>query len=362
MEYICNICGEKFTIDENKYKTPEAARQTLSKIVKKHIKNVHNLSIEDYCVNTYYNGVKPTCACGCGTPLEFNEKNCLFSERHGFNKYCHCSHVAKMPEFAAKCAKNVYKSKYNDLIWLKKHYDELYGWDVINNALQDFLHNDDFSKNDICAKYNVDCRTLKKIWLKFNLITEEEFTNRTKYNKYKLAAKHRRMIFKNADDICEKLFIILKQNPLKYTTNSLVKYFNETNLIQIEQDIHVVHTALLDRYGEEIYEYLLFGSHSREEIEYIKILKYFFGKRNVVIGKKLKHGETNRDVYIYDCCINDKLLIEYDGSGFWHQNKIKDINKENFAIEHGYKIMRISDVAAKDINTLTQIKKTLGND
>ena len=39
-------------------------------------------------------------------------------------------------------------------------------------------------------------------------------------------------------------------------------------------------------------------------------------------------------MYFYDCCIDNKLIIEYDGSGYWHpiEKKDHDIKKEIFDV------------------------------
>jgi hypothetical protein len=56
-KFICKICGKGF-----------------NKNFIKHIENVHNMDYEDYIVRFFFDGIKPTCACGCGAELKFNKK------------------------------------------------------------------------------------------------------------------------------------------------------------------------------------------------------------------------------------------------------------------------------------------------
>jgi hypothetical protein len=55
----CSICGTPFK----------------SSIFRgRHLKQEHEMSLEDYVVKTVYNGIKPKCKCGCGKDLIFAEK------------------------------------------------------------------------------------------------------------------------------------------------------------------------------------------------------------------------------------------------------------------------------------------------
>lgn len=361
ISYTCLICNEVFEIDDTKYKTIESAKQTLSKLVKKHIKLVHKITLKDYMLQCYFNGNNPVCKCGCGKEVDFIEKNALYDENHGFRKYYHCSHVSAYVN--KNRIINSYSSKYNDKNWLIKHYDEIYGLDNIKNAIYELMNNDDYSFIDIGKKYNIDYRTLKSICLKLEFITSEQWEERSKYNKYKISSKHRKVIFNNADEICYKLYDILQTFPNKFTVSSLIDFFNKTNILQIDQSQHIIEQNLYDRYGEKIYNLLNTGYHSKEELEFIKILQFYFGKSNIKIGKKLQYGENKKQVYIYDCCICDKIILEYDSTGFWHKDKSQRDNiKEQFAIDNGYIFLRISQTKSKDETLITKIKKLLEYD
>ena len=362
IEEICSICGEKFTVETNNYENVWNAKNSLTKKLKLHIKNTHNISIKDYIVNKYYNGIEPTCACGCGEKLKFHEKNCFYSEMHGFAKYTNCGHVARNNDRIIEKNKEAYKSKWECKDWRTEHYDNEYGIENIKNALNDFLNNSEYTNYDITKKYGIDIRTLKNIWLKLDLVSKDKLIERGLFNKYNVSKKHRFNNFENKDEICEKLHSMLINNPLKYTFRTLIDTFNDTNLLQINTRGDIVLNSLVEKYGETIYEYLLFGYHSKEELEFVRIVKYYFGRKSVTVGKKIRYGVNDRQVYIYDICIDNKLIIEYDSTGYYHDNKKRDLDKENFALNLGYKFLRISHKTVKEIDILLQIKTLLEND
>ena len=106
---------------------------------------------------------------------------------------------------------------------------------------------------------------------------------------------------------------------------------------------------------------LKFGNHSKEEIQFAEILYFYFKKKHVVCGKKIKFGSNRRYSYTYDFCINNKLLIEYDGNGYYHpeETKVHDYEKENFAIKHNYNFIRLSFEDIHKIETLQKIEKLI---
>ena len=86
------------------------------------------------------------------------------------------------------------------------------------------------------------------------------------------------------------------------------------------------------------------GYHSSEEYEFYKILTFYFPKlsNKIILGKKF---ETLNSYIIFDLCINDNILIEYDSKGTYHNddyNINKDKLKEKFAINNGYKFFKIN--------------------
>ena len=62
-----------------------------------------------------------------------------------------------------------------------------------------------------------------------------------------------------------------------------------------------------------------------------------------------------------DCMIevnNQKIDVEYDG-WYYHQNKQRDELRDNFVLQHGYKILRIKSNKHDDLPTENQIKEKI---
>lgn len=363
LEYTCLECGKKFEVNKDSI---ERCKNSIGTRCKKHIRDEHKLTIKDYIIKHYYNGIEPTCECGCGKYVTFNPKNCFWSDRHGFNKYFHCSHKKANNREQGWVFDTVsYKSKWENENWVKEHYDKLYGLKNIESAANEFLTNNDITLVDISQKYNIDKRTIKGIWFKLNIVTEEQYNERIKFNQINVSSKHRKVVFENYEIICERLYNILKQFPGKFTLHRLIQYFNETNLLQIEQDQYIVLNKLIELYGNDIYDLMQYGYHSKEEVDFINVLKFYFGKSKIKVGKKIHYGTDKTRFYVYDCCIDNKILIEYDGGGFWHSTestKVRDVEKENIAIQNNYKILRVSDKSSKDPELIIKIKNILNYD
>lgn len=362
MEYICKLCGKKFEKSGLQYEYND--KNVITRMFNEHLKNDHKITLEEYIIQTEFNGNVPTCKCGCGEKLQFRAKNAIWNPSESFGHYVHCGHVSRHNEKIINKNKEQYKNKYENFEWTRNHYYKQYGKENIENSLNDFLHSDSFSGGDITNKYGIDIRTLKNIWLKLNLITQEQWDSRAKFRKYKLSGARRRKNFYDRDYVCSELYSIMKNNPLKYNIRSLIKYYNTYNLVEIDIDIPVVLNALEEIYGNEIYDYLEFGYHSKQEKEFFNILKFFMKHwHHYKVGKILQYGDNKRKSYIYDICIDNKYIIEYDGE-MYHtkENKDYDKRKENFAINKGYKIMRISSKDFKNPDTYKEIIKFVEND
>jgi len=361
MEYICKICGKKFESNAN---CIYAQQGSISQSFKKHLKNDHNLTLKDYILKYYFNDEIPKCKCGCGELLTFREKNALWDPLNSFGKYVHCGHVGRNNEQLKSKLKESYKSKYDNIEWARNHYYSQYGKDIIENSAKDFLTNDDLNNMDIQLKYGLDFRTLKGIWSKLNLVNEEQWKERCKFHKFKLSGKHRKTKFPNKEFVCDALLNIAKNNPFKYNIRSLIDFYNENGLTQIETEPQIVLEELEKLYGNEIYDYLEYSRHSKEEKKFLEILKFFMKKLHYYkCGFRLQYGENKRKSYIYDICIDNKYIIEYDGI-FYHteDNKERDLEKENFAIDKGYKFIRVSSEDFTNINIYKQIINFIEND
>lgn len=359
MKYICKICGESF---ESYTNTIYGQQGSISQKFKKHLKDKHNITLEQYIIKFYFNNKIPTCQCGCGAELIFKPKNALWNPLNSFGKYVNCSHVGRNNESQKQKLHQNYLSKWENIEWVKEHYYTQYGKEIIEMSAKDFLENYEYTKYDFQKKYGIDFRTLKNIWFRLNLVTKDEYDKKIKYNQYNLSSKRRKQKFDNKEEICGILYNIIKNFPQKYNIRSLIKYYNDNNLIQIETDIYIILQSLIELYGEEIYDYLQYGLHSKEEIEFSKVLKYLV-KGKYKIGLRLQYGNNKRESYIYDICINNKYIIEYDSTGIYHKNIIeRDKLKEQFAINKGYKIKHISYKEFRDPNTYLQINNWINND
>lgn len=346
-KHKCSICGKNF----------ERPNKTVTLKIKQHIKNEHGLGFKDYIVLTYFNGSEPECACGCGEKVAFHDKDALWSDNHGFSKYYNCGHVARDPNHSGKSNRQYLKNWSND-DWVKEYYNEMYGIDVLQKTAIDFINGK--SANELSNAVKIDVRTLRNAWIKLGLLTESELKSLSQRRKANSALK-RRKNFDGKENILPELYNILKTFPQKYTVPSLVRLYNKNNINKIETDSAIILRCLVEEYGKEIKGLILFGEHSKEELEFLDVLFFYFNRKIVKCGYKIFRSEnSNKDYYVYDFCINKKLLIEYDGNGYWHKSesaKQRDKEKENFAIELGYKFLRISKKESKNPELILKIKK-----
>lgn len=351
-QHTCSICGKVFT----------HPNKTFTKKIKEHIKQKHNLNFKEYIIQTFFNNVHPICHCGCGKECNFHEKNALWSKNHGFNKYFNCSHVCRTEESKYVSYKK-YLEKWNNEEWVKSYYNEIFGLNVLQETAISFINGK--SALELSKEVNIDVRTLKSAWIKLKLLNEEQLKEISKKRKYKGAIK-RRKIFDNSEEILPKLYQIIVDNPQKYNIRSLIKFYNKLNISKIETIPEIVYNSLYETYGDVILDLLQFGNHSKEELKFLDILQFYFNKRQVKCGYKIYYGEVNkRQYYVYDFCINNKLLIEYDGEGYYHNSvkaKKQDKIKEELAINKGYKFLRLSNTDIKKPEIILQIKKIIEND
>ena len=350
--YKCLLCGKEFS--DHRENTGG-----LTKVIKSHLKKEHQLTTKQYLLQVYYKGEHPKCKCGCGEEVEWCYRNALFNENHGFNKYASCTHVIHDEQSIAK-GRLTTQQKFNDQEFLKAYIDKKYGLNNITNAFIDFKNN----KNGTYLKntYNIEYRTLKKYWVALGYITKVDLDKQTEYMKYFQSGLSRSIKFENKLEICPKLYNILKEYPLKYNITTLVKYYNNNYEDNILTTPVVVYNTLKEFYGEEIDELLQYGFHSKEETAFAQILRYYFKPYRLIVGKKLHFNNDYKNYYVYDYCLGNKLLIEYDGCNFYHNTDkqlTRDKEKEDFAIKHNYIFMRISDIDVKNPNLLIKIKKIL---
>lgn len=355
IEYTCKICGKVFQDEKN--------QGNVSRALLNHIRKEHNISsIYEYILKVYYNNEVPKCKCGCGNDVNWYYKNALFLPNHGFRTYSSCGHVIQTEE-SIEAARQKQLEKWNNKDLLKEHIQKYISLENLENALNDLKNH--ITTAEITKKYGIDYRTLLSYWLHLDMITKEEFRNITSINQHVLSSQTRkaRCEFLNKEKTCEILYEILYNNPGRFTVNSLITYFNKCHPdLYIHVGPWAITKALQEKYGGELDTYLQYGYHSREEYEFGKVLMYYFSCKNVKIGKTIKYGYKRNKYFIYDICLFNKLIIEYDSIGTFHNDayaEIRDKEKEDFAIKNGYIFMRLSKDAAKNPETILQIKKLL---
>ena len=344
---ICKECGKVF-----EYGKLSSCRSQLTR----HLIEEHSMSIEDYVVKHEYNGIHPKCPCGCGHDLKLKTGG----HRWEFNKYysdtCYGSLVRKCNAEVLKNYNETHKNKFDIVKYYETHYDRK----TYEEALG-LLKSKEFTLTDISKTYKIDKRTLKKVWLALKLIDVNELTELLEYTKYKMPVQSKNDCAFNNDEIMSWCYNLIKTFPCKYTAHSLVREFNKAHKDnQTQHSGEVIVRGLRKVYGDEIEMYLAEGFHSSEEYKFYEILRFYLKDYSIKLGKKfiLENG-----YYIYyDILVGSRLLIEYDSDGYFHKDekaKEKDTNKEQFAIDNGYKFLRLTKNDILDINTVIKIKNIL---
>lgn len=335
MELKCEICGKVFTHNEERYCQANLTR---------HIKSDHKMEIYDYIVKYKYNNEPPLCACGCGNPVKLNKG-------WNMNKYFSDSHVIKSKESLEK-SKQIRKETFEP----SKYYSEKYDINIFIKSLEDF-RTKEYSLIDLSKKYQLDKRTIKGAWFKLNLISIDEFNEIANYTKYKLSALKKVENNSNSSSVYAYLYNLVKMYPGKYNKHSMVTYYNLNNIEKITKTPDSIFKDMYRLYGDDFVICLHSGYHSKEEYDFYTILKFYFPQIKIEFGKKIEH---EKGYSIFDICIGDKLLIEYDSDGTYHQDDYQlgnDEYKNNLIENMKYDLMRINKNMVKDINLITKIKK-----
>ena len=185
------------------------------------------------------------------------------------------------------------------------------------------------------------------MWMKYGLIDEIEYVKLAESNQSKASIKTRLKIAMEASEYYETIHDFILNNKFKYTIHDVNEIFGskstDTTLMK----------NLLHLYSDNFERYLIHGVKSKEEeVQYLNILRFFFGNSNIIYGFKLEGR-------LFDALLFDKILIEYDGSYYHSSEKAKERDKEKdkIAKRNGYILIRINEVTSKDINTLKKIEK-----
>lgn len=335
---VCKICGKEFN-----YKSLRNCRAQF----RIHLK-IHNITLEDYIVKYELDGIHPTCACGCG------EKVHLKTNSWEFNTYAADSHVGRALSREGEVIKQQ-MLEARKVTWdTERYYKNKYDESIVKASAEDFLSKL-YSLSELSEKYNIDKRTLQKIWFAFKLVSIEQYKEVTDYFKYKVSTEKRIEQYEVPEDVYAWAFLFIKEHPKKYTVNSIIKEYNKNRVNKEEIHPFVFYNQLKRKYGDEIDLYFAKGIHSSDEYRFYDVLTFYFPKTYINLGFRL-------DNYLYDFNIGGKLLIEYDADGFYHSSekqKIVDKDKEEKAHMSGYKFMRISKKELKDPNLINIIEKCL---
>ena len=340
----CKECGQIFCHEQEPY--------CKSKLTK-HLKEAHNMTQEEYVVKHYYNGIYPTCPCGCGGKLKFVKGN-------KFTQYasdtCFGRLVKEQNDLVKEYLDKQKLRKFDIKKFYKSHYDE----ETYKNAFNLFASKE-MPLSEVAKEYHIDKRTLKRIWLILNICTEKELTELTEFYRYNFVVERKGFIETDSNNAYTWIYLVLKNNPQKYTINGIKKYYNEKNDKQLKCNADTIYKNLKRLYGDEIDAFLSLGYHSSEEYNFYKILTFYFPK----IASKIEMGkrfETLNSHIIFDFCIDNKLLIEYDSKGQYHSDDnalANDKNKEDFAINNNYKFLRLTKDDILDPNIIYKIKELI---
>ena len=322
----CKICGE--IIEHNK--EPYLIRNFIQ-----HIKNKHKISKEEYIVKYELNGIHPTCACGCGNFVGINK---------GWNKWYkyYKNHKNRMP-VSEETGKKITKAA--KLRRESGYYDDIMTDKEIIDSFNDFLGGQ-MTLSEISKKYNHDKRTIKRVWINQNKINEIEYEKIAYRNGFSKMSCTKFEKAKQNLDFYEEVYDFILNNKNKYTINEINKIFGQ----KMTQTTLLKHLKKL--FGNDVISYLVYGNKSNEELFFLDILSFYFGKSNVKYG-------FNVGGKIFDTLVFGKVLIEYD-SDFFHSSEkaIKnDMEKNKIAMDNGYILMRVDEKSTRDINLLNKIKE-----
>jgi len=325
-EYECEICHKKFSHKHDSY----AIRAIIQ-----HVAKEHGLTKAEYTIQYVRHGDVPLCACGCGTPVEIEK---------GWNKWrkYYKDHKNSMPATSKAIEKIKEASNQRNS---NPDNDS-----IPDNILEDALIN--YRKHiltlrEIEVNYGFDRRTFQRLWKLRGYSTQEELLSLANESRGTSGTRRGVELRKLNEDFYIEVKNFIKSNSGRYTINEVNRHFgNKVTNSSFARNLR-------DLYGESIFEDLVFGVKSLEELKFLEILRYYLGPINVKLGYKLE------DV-IYDSLIAKKILFEYDGRRYHGDGALSkgvehDKYKDKLAKEKGYYIIRVSDKQSKKLRTLIKI-------
>lgn len=337
---ICNICGEIF-------ESELSGKSKTNLII--HVRKAHKLTQAEYVCS---GSLRPTCGCGCGKEVKI--KGLVF------NKY-HKDHKNKMPmSEEAKEKTNLAKNKTISDYWqtLLSKLDK----EKFQIIWERYVVDKDYNMDKVSLDLGFDKRSIRDYWYRLGIASKEELNKQSKLHKSIYSKKPHRNGYKEIDvGILEEIKKTLETNPKQHSVLDIKLKFAVTH------PQNIILKRLYEYYTEEYIKPLfatIKGNSSIEEIEFGKVLGFYFGTKNLKTQFKLKYFNDTKNKNItkhYDFCLFDKLLIEYDGE-YWHNKEqgIKnDALKNKLAIDNGYMIYRVASKEAKNIDILLNIKRIL---
>jgi len=325
-EAICRLCGQKFESELNGKCLWHLGN---------HIRKIHSISVEEYLLN---GKEYPLCKCGCGNKVKF------FKWKFGKYFEDHKNNVQLSDEHKKAISSGLLKIHGKTEGYKKLLKDDLAKW-------WELYKTSDSNQNKIKQISGIDFRTLKKYWIDEGVTSIAEINRYVRLHKsvWSNQGEKNGQYQKIEDDELTKIYQFLNENKNKYTLKKL----------RSELNIKVSSYALIKRLYEkfdknEIKSLLKCGMASKPESEFYYVLLYYFGEKNVKKGFKIKGSRK-----IYDFCLFDKLIIEWDGE-YWHSSdsaKINDKIKEELAIKNGYMLFRVKEKESKQIELLLKIKE-----
>ena len=280
----------------------------------------------------------PLCACGCGNKVKYLKWK--------FGKYFsdHKNRVKLSEEHKKAISVGLLKTHGKTAGYKRLIKGDLSKWWELYKLPE-------YNQQKIDKISGIDYRTLKKYWIDENITNQDEINRYARLHKVVWANQGEKngQYQKIDDDELIRIYQFLNENKNKYTLKKL----------RSELNIKVSSYSLLKRLYEkfdknEIRGLLKCGLASKPETEFYFVLLYYFGEKNVKKGFKIKGSRK-----IYDFCLYNKLIIEWDGA-YWHSTEkaqINDKDKEELAIKNGYMLFRVKEKESKQIELLLKIKE-----
>ena len=343
----CLLCQEDFS-----HKTKEWAYRKLIQ----HLKNTHHKEIRDYVAETEYDGSEPTCGCGCGTAVNFRKGRFItFFSDH--KKY------AIVPENVKEKLRQANYERYREnYINLGLTSEQLnYYWALYQTP--------DYNREKLQELANIDFRTISSWWIKLGITSKSNLQKVCYRHKHFWANQGEKngQYIQIPEDLLERLSDYARF--YKSTVHKRIALITLKNTFGLEYSSWVLGRRLKLYLGDEHDELITNGLSSDIELEFLAVLKFFFGYKNV------KH-QFKLDGRPFDFFLYEKLLIELDGS-FWHdpnvensilgpnQREIKEErNKRKTEIAEQYHIplIRLSEKDCKNPNVINHLSELINNE